>query len=237
MRIGSKAVIFAVFLLFACGDNGERKNKIGHSGSLRTQPYCGNRDVQIDGVRLDVGFKKQECDDWCWAAVITMVADYYGRETSECSLATLRLDNLFECCVPSVCGSMPCNEPATHEDMSRILKDSGLWSRFYPRPLTEDELKLELSNGRPVIIGFNGVDASHVTVVTGFRPPEAGEGTIIYFALDPSLGVVSFDYENLRGGPVSGQYMPWIMSWRYISPREDGCNEQFDPLCGCETSP
>lgn len=237
MRSGSKTAVFAAFLFLACGGSGERNNKIGRSGSVRIQPYCGNRDVRPEGIRLDVRLKKQECDNWCWAAAISMVSDYYGRPKRECSIASLRLDNLFQCCVDPICGTSPCNEPATREDFDKILAASGLHWSFYLRPLTEEELKLELSNGRPVIVGFNGIESSHVAVAVGFRPPEGSEISSVYFLIDPSVGHIDTDYEDLRNGPTSQEFMPWVMTWKNISTRTDGCNEQFDPLCGCETSP
>lgn len=237
MRTVNKITVFTALLFLACCGNGGRKNKIGHTGPVVTQPFCGNRDVRIEGVRLDVRLKQQECDNWCWAAVISMISEYYGRPKRECSIASLRLDNIFQCCADPVCGTSPCNEPATRQDFDKILAASGLHSSFYLRPLTEEELRLELSNGRPVIVAFNGVESSHVAIVFGFRPPEGAEASFIYFLIDPSVGYVNTDYEDLRNGPTSQEFMPWVMTWKRISIRADGCNERFDPLCGCEASP
>ncbi len=234
MKTKAKAVLFISFLLFACGKSPDPREAIRPVGSVRVQPFCGNRDIESEGIRLDIRWRRQECDNWCWAATIVMAADYYGHEVKECSLASLRLDNLFQCCVDPICGARPCDEPANYGEVAEMLQESsGLHSSFYPRPLTEDKLKLELSNGRPVIVGFNGVESSHAAIVAGFKPPEAGEISFIYFILDPSLGPISLDYEALRQGPTSEEFMPWVMTWKNISPRLDGCNERFDPLCGC----
>ncbi len=239
MRSQGTVIFLSLFLVLGCGNSRSEKESAGsESEPAKNQPFCGDREI-LDSVQLDVSRKMQECEDWCWAAAISMISDYYGRPASECGLATLRFGNMHQCCTGSACNLVPCNQPAGYRDVGRLLKQSaGIYSRFLPRPLTEQEIQLELSNGRPIIVGFSGVTSSHVAVVTGFERGRGNEASAaVYTVFDPSLGTIILDYKILREGPTDEEFLPWLMSWTRLSPRPDGCNERFDPLCGCETSP
>lgn len=203
-------------------------------------PYCGDRSIRPEGVLLQVMPIPQECQQWCWAAAITMVANYYQRPVSECQLATIRISNSgFQCCNFSACMFAPCDQPAQENEMSAILiAVVGLYGDYAMRPLTERELQTELSNGRPVIVGYRGPFSGHVAVIMGFSPanPDIGLPFATYRVVDPwpAFGVLDLAYMQIRMGPSPDGGTPWNRSWYHMSPRRDHCNVLFDPSCGCE---
>lgn len=242
MRSLKNLLVISV-IFFGCKSE-PRQSQKGY-GSLvvpAKQPYCGDRPIRPQGKMLAIPSRTQECSEHCWATVLEMVGRYYGQNLRECDLAGIRLGNSNACCAPNSCANDSCNQPVSKEEFTLMLAQNlGLKSRFEWRALTEEELQIELSNGRPVIVGFEDGRRSHVALIIGFIfVPDLITGTkAIYHLADPwrDIGLVQRTYDQINQGPSRDQPIPWSRTWYRLSPREDGCNERFDPLCGCEPSP
>ena len=242
MRIGSKAVVFAAFLLFACKEEPRRRQRHNRAPARAEQEYCGNRPISASGRILPIAPIWQKCSEHCWATIMEMLGRYYGVKTRVCELAgSIRKGDRGVCCsLRDMCGDSSCNRPLMTEAIDdMLLSEIGLKSQFAYRVLLESELQTELSNGRPVIIGYAGPKKSHVALITGFYfEQDVGSGIkATYLVADPFNGFAPMDYQQIAEGIGVDEPMLWEESWWRISPREDGCNEQFDPLCGCEASP
>lgn len=222
-----RTALLAVAL--GCSTEEECTSTIGNCGAPQSGPSqtCGDRPPAESGVQLSIDLLPQPCSQWCWAAVSTVVGRYFGRPTSQCELASLKTGR--SCCQYGSCVFDACDQPALGEELTTILsRHFGLHGRWLGSPIPEEDLRTELSNGRPVIVGFQGPFAGHVAVVTGFAP---GTPTT-YRVLDPwpAYGEISsITYSELRNGPM----MPWTQTWLGLSPRQDGCVPSFDASCGC----
>lgn len=223
-----------VLTLFSCSERSQSQKYSGLSPEV-PQRFCRDRPIKIRGQMLPIPSRTQECTERCWAAVLTMVGRYYGKNLQECDFAGIR--SRSNCCTPNSCTDEACNQPASENQVGDMMNhDLSLLHNFTRRQLTESELQLELSNGRPVVIGFGQNDSAHIALVTGFIIVEQdGEERNIYHLTDPwpQIGVVQWTYNDLLAGPPYDVPLPWRATWFRISPREDGCNERFDPLCGC----
>lgn len=233
--------ILIVFVtIFGCQSEPRQSQRYGSLIVPAKQPYCGERPIRLQGKMLAIPSRTQECSEHCWAAVLEMVSRYYGGNLRECDFAGIKLGDRNACCASDSCANQLCNQPVSKEEFTSMLAQNlGLKSRFEFRPLTEEELQSELSNGRPVIVGFEDGYRSHVALITGFiLVPDLFTGTkAIYHLADPwrDIGLVQRTYDQINSGPSRDQPIPWSETWYRLSPREDGCNERFDPLCGCES--
>ncbi len=118
---------------------------------------------------------------WCWAAAIAMIFDYFGSPVSQARI------------VKETFGSI-VNLPAYPEDLLRPINrawadDSG--RRFVSLggllPFNTRTIATFLGNDRPLIIGSVG----HIMVLTAYRWVEDPRGethAISALALDPALG-------------------------------------------------
>lgn len=109
---------------------------------------------------LDVPEVSQEQNEWCWAAVSSSVLGYYGKPTSQCTIAdftrtkaTWRDFGTDNCCdVPN----KKCNywnyNYGYAGSIEDILKNWGIQSRGNGTSLTPEKIKAELNAGRPFII-------------------------------------------------------------------------------------
>jgi hypothetical protein len=191
---------------------------------------CGDRPSSEDGVSLDMKVVLQPCSQLCWAAVSTMIGRYFDRGVEQCELATVKTGG--NCCAAASCLLDVCNQPALGSEITDVLaRRLDLHGRWIARQLAPEELENELSNGRPVVVGFRGPFSGHVAVVAGFTP---GAPTT-YRVLDPwpEFGEMpAVTYQQLVAGPM----MEWVETWFGLSPRFDGCNPDFDGWCGCGAS-
>jgi hypothetical protein len=190
---------------------------------------------------------QQWCSQWCWAAVSTSIANYFGTPMTdslgrqwparECYLASINagFNDWNTCCQYAACGYQACNQPVAWHNMDDALAAVGLYGRVLQRPLTEPEIQREIANGRPIVVGFQGTGIGHVALITGYTP-----GTPFVYQLDdpwPHTGMGStrfqLTYQQILYGP-DGQ-TPWGGSWYRISGRPDGCVQSVNPDCSCQT--
>ncbi|HTM68772.1 MAG TPA: papain-like cysteine protease family protein [Candidatus Binatia bacterium] len=198
--------------------------------------YCGDH-LPLndgDGVQLAVPELPQQCQEWCWAATTTMVAQYYGIQAQECVLASIKAG--FQqpvCCQYSACSYQACDQAAPPNQIDVILGQVlGIHGYENDGAITQESLALEISNGRPVIIGYLNSFAGHVVLVTGFR--RLSYHVFQFHVVDPYYGVFDVDYNQLRYGYMgAGASWSWAFTWMHLSPRADGCNLDWDPGCSC----
>ncbi len=179
--------------------------------------------INPNGVYLPVPEMPQQCQSWCWAASIAMVAGYYGKPVSECELAGYKSGYGPSCCSWGACASQ-CNQTATPQEISYMLGQLGIHGSLLGSALSEHQLQIELSSGRPVYTMFQGSFSGHAVVITGFT----GGTPAIYHVVDPWYGPQDIPYKSVAWGP-NGQ------NWHYTIYRlalyADGCNPSFNSDC------
>ncbi|MBI5655121.1 C39 family peptidase [Candidatus Uhrbacteria bacterium] len=173
-----------------------------------------------DGVQLPVPEMPQQCQAWCWAASISMVASYYGKYVQECELAGYKSGYGYSCCSMAACAS-GCNQTATPQEIATIFTQMGFYGKFLSRALTEHELQVELSSGRPVYVMFQGSFSGHAVIITGFMGG-------YYHVVDPWYGPQNIPYNSVLWGP-NGEH--WTYTISRLSPYSDGCSPGFNPDC------
>lgn len=197
--------------------------------------YCGDRPYS-HGVQLGIRPMGQQCQQWCWAASASMVSAYYGRSVTECQLASVlatAYNNGFQvnCCAQGICAPGLCDMAAQTQDLSNILGVAlDLHGEYLPQALTERALAVELTNGRPVVIGYRGSFFGHAVVITGYGFNQ--NDVALFRVVDPYYGVFDVTYQQLAYGYLNGS-LAWAETWYRLSPWTDGCNRNFDPRCGC----
>lgn len=211
--------------------------------------YC-DAPASATGAELDMWLMQQWCDQWCWSAVITNVANYYGKSADgsgpvqECQLASYRLGDpsLSVCCQYAACAYPACNSPGSFQQMTQIMGALGLYGQLVARPLTEAEIRIELTNGRPIIMAVQSQTSGHVAILSGYA---SHGGQTLYRVDDPwpynMWGVPStgnagtryvMTYAQLVYGSTTGQSL-WVASFTRLAPRADGCSPNVNPTCGC----
>lgn len=189
-------------------------------------PYCGDfRAPEPYGVYLGVTYRPAPCESWSWAASVSMIADYYGRGMSVCGY-TSDLTG-YECC-DHVCDGTACDASPRPEAISALMGGIvGIHGFEEGAPVSEGRLQTELSNGRPVMLGYFDRWTAHVVVVYGYH---ASYGHWFYSYHDPAYHSYAVTYDQLFYG-ARGPH--WSTTWTGLSPWPNGCNYDFDHACGC----
>ena len=176
----------------------------GGENSCKTEPSSS-------AIELSIPYIGQECNELCWDASIDMVAQYYGKNFRECDIASwlvgARTGVQHDCCYYGACNDPYCNQPAQADEMAAVLsKGLSIHGIEQAQPLSEKQIQLELTNHRPIIVGFQGPFSGHAAVIVGYTPGNP----VIYHIHDPwpTLGEVMTDYMGLLNGPNGAQ-------WRY----------------------
>lgn len=119
--------------------------------------YCGDHlPISLSRVYLPVPALPQQCQEWCWAATITMAAQYYGVAVDECTLASIKAGFQYPaCCDYAACSYPACDQPAPQPQMEYML-GTVLHIHGYAlgSAISEAQIKTEISNGRPIIVGY-----------------------------------------------------------------------------------
>jgi Papain-like cysteine protease AvrRpt2 len=122
-------------------------------------------------ARLELGVQRQLQTQWCWAAVSTSIAHYFGAtDWTQCAVVSEELDE-DSCCRNG--SSKACNRPwKLDRALDRVdafrRKEQGI-------PDDLDEVRREIDAGRPVgiRIGWRG-GGGHFVVIEGYRNDEYG---------------------------------------------------------------
>ncbi len=221
-------------------DTGPRPPGYDAGTPVTPMPYC-DRAPSPTGVMLPVVPTAQYCSEWCWAACASMVLQYYGRPISECEVVSAMLGG--NCCqLPAACAT-PCN---TSGNPIYLLTAGGLYAQQVWGAISPAALATELTNGRPVIVYFNGTSTggmfAHFIVVSGYTVGPIGTTFRIIDPLNlyqPGASytapfVADLTYDQIYYGPDSAS--PWVATTAHISARPDGCNPAVSPTCSCGPS-
>lgn len=187
----------------------------------RVQPRTCNEPISTTPVVISLQPMGQICQQWCWSATLTMVANYYGKSINICVPPSVKTG--LQCCNWAACSNQICNQPATTNEMANHFVALGVHGRVDPRALTEKELQTEISNGRPVIIAYQSSFSGHVVLVMGFSPGKNGVASV-YRVVDPYYGIFDVPYKQVRYGYNNGSFT-WASSfWKLRLETEEPCN-------------
>ena len=170
-----KTKLFFIFFFLFCFD------LRGHS---QTMQFVG-----IPDKEFDYNAAAQENIQWCWAASIQMVLNYYGLKVNQNQVVAKSYP-------PDDNGKLP-DWPATYDLITINLNN---WTIPYNGTLhhvhanmgegapSPSSLITELSEGRPVILAFEtGEHSTHAIVVTGCKYLSSNLGPLVrnIIARDP----------------------------------------------------
>ena len=174
-------------------------------------------------VKLHIPPVFQERPSWCWAAVGEMVFKYYDvpaahRTDYQCGIVQSRklctgIPNCVECDVPAGDEATMVNMLEQYPVMATLGKTAGdiaLTVQSKSGSLSETEVKQELDEGRPIIVGISPpgfkVDGrpQHMALIVGY---DDSSGDLMLTVNGP------FPYEDMR--------FLWIGN-AYLSARASG---------------
>jgi hypothetical protein len=205
------------------GGTGGSGGSGGRAGSGGTGGVAGNGgtggtgdDVEEYGLQLGMNHYYQVQSQWCWAATITMTANYYGIPVVGCQLASLRAGAPFDsyCCDQYYASQPPCNQPAQPYEMVQVMNFVGLSNQLVG-VVSELQLSNEVHAGRPVILGFNNSFAGHVVTVDGLEVTQYGTDFWVYDSAYDSYQIVSYD--DLLYYRSSAGTLQWSMTFIGLS--------------------
>lgn len=194
------------------------------------EPYCGDS-LHADPYGFDLGIasRGESCHAWSWAASVASVAGYYGVGVATCGVASDMSG--YDCC-GYACSGTVCDEPPRPWEVSSLLGGAyGIHGFEASGPASESRMQTEISNGRPVLIGYVDASVTHLVIVSGYS---RSSGWTVYRTHDPYYGIADLTHDELRSGvatPYPG--LRWSDTWTGLSPWANGCNYDFDPACGC----
>lgn len=146
----------------------------------------------LNNMSLGVTRVGQPVKMWSWAACAEMVLNSFYKPATQCAILSTSFN--ANCCnSPNL-----CNQQRTLEQIcSSLKKNGGLQSVIKDSALTFDELRLELANGRPVIIEYNNLNEGHLAVIYAFDNYFGQKVIYIYdpFYENPDRRYKDFDVE------------------------------------------
>ncbi len=182
----------------------------------------------------------------CWAASIAMVSTALGNPRTTCYVASAHAFDGQNCCrFTSNDGSeqvASCSKGIPVYAMHSILRTMGIHDVYVNRALesggNNEELRYELSQGRPVIAQIEEaeswtvqntrvVTSNHLVVIIGY----SGETFVVN---DPDTFPQQYwTYAQLTHG-FEKRPWKWVGTWYQFSFRQDGCNPLYNPHCDCK---
>ncbi len=98
-------------------------------------------------LRVNIRMFRQKKKNWCWAACIQMITDFYQTQLSQCDIAQ-ELFTTRDCCN----NSNSCDEGCDPEDVKDVLRKDSMQieCRRFSRDLSFETISDEIQNQRPV---------------------------------------------------------------------------------------
>jgi hypothetical protein len=146
--------------------------------------------------RLELTMQHQLQDNWCWAAVSTSVAHYFGTTTwTQCSVVSKEVGD-DRCCANG--SSRRCNVPWRLDKALRRVKMLNRKKDGMPGDLRD--VRREIDAGRPVCmrIGWSG-GGGHFIAIEGYR---ADNGSVAIE--DPWYGTSDVPLSAFHAGRYQG---------------------------------
>jgi Papain-like cysteine protease AvrRpt2 len=147
-------------------------------------------------ARLNLAMQHQLQDNWCWAAVSTSIAGFFGVTTwTQCSVVSKEVDDA-SCC--SNGSSSACNVPWRLDKALRRVNALKKKSGGMPDDLKG--VRREIDAGRPVCvrIGWSG-GGGHFIAIEGYRADDASVAVE-----DPWHGSSDVPLAHFRTGRYQG---------------------------------
>ena len=144
---------------------------------------------------LSVPFWEQVGDNWCWAASLQMVLDYYQQSVQQCEMANLLLQLPVDCCgwpVPS----WDCDQKCDVVDVAWLYGQYGLVCTPVGAVPDHADLVQEITEQRPVEVALKRDSKSGHAVVLRWAGTDAGVPSVL--VNDPLQGAnTSFSYQGM----------------------------------------
>ena len=164
---------------------------------------------------LEVPPLEQEQTQWCWAANVDMVADFFGNpKLKQCQIAGEQFDT-DDCDQPGelAADGTTSNQGVNPEDVENIWARNDVGSTFRPNFVTFEVLKSEIDQGRPVQVGWLwDKEGGHVVIIRGYK--EEGQVLFINDPLEEHLDeneAVAIKYSDLLIADNQGG--TWEFTW------------------------
>lgn len=172
-------------------------------------------------LTLGVRRQRQQQTNWCWAACVDMVLDFYGEPSlKQCEVVGKKIKE--DCCDNPQ--NSDYNISCEPEDMRAAWKQVGIKSHPHLGAATgdsgwirSDELRAELDEGRPVELGLRWKGGGgHAIIVQGWKATSKG---LFFLVNDPwdwtNLGLIvngkgRVHYDELRRAYGMGK---WKWTW------------------------
>lgn len=172
----------------------------------------------------------QKEENWCWAACILMAANYYKTNPmSQCELATTwaNIDQdqsrriIVNCCDSATANfSSMCDKGLPPSKMAAYFQKVNIRSKWIEGSIEATDLKDEIDNKRPVLIGLKVKTSSgvtrfhHVHIVDGY----VLHGNELSFSVkDPwpvnAGSIRPLKYSELKERKFGGREWEWAHTW------------------------
>jgi hypothetical protein len=141
-------------------------------------------------VNLGLVLRPQQADYWCWAASANMIMRHIDPRIDTLSVRQCEQVNkryeLKECCLS------PVTETCDVVGWPEFTKYGFKVKRTRKKALTWDELRHELSQGRPVAVSVknNGNGGGHMMVAYGYYTINGTDMVLIADPWEPNVGVL-----------------------------------------------
>ncbi len=181
--------------------------------------------LAVPHIRQRTAFTKPYESNLCWAASLAMVSAYLGKPRETCQIATFIAREGLDCC--DLVLTSPAEDIASCNDgayVGPMLDTLGLHYRT-DGPMSEELLRHEITNGRPVIVQTTReteekgkkVRVAHARVIIGFY----AWGT--YQVNDPGRDQpYELRYAELLHGEKEIPWT-WTASWYHMSYVKETC--------------
>lgn len=160
----------------------------------------------VTGKSLNVPFDFQENQNWCWAATIKMVSDYYGNDVEQCAILSYWYG--VQCCLYPYA----CDTTGSSGQIINTLAANGIYSQWLQSAFSFEQVKQEIDEGRPLILGYRNSFSGHVVVVYGYT--QSGE-LLIY---DPYFGPFTVPYGTSFSYGSGYNTMYWSETFYSLRP-------------------
>jgi len=135
---------------------------------------------------INISYKIQGMENWCWANVSSMIYNYfYNQKTEDCEIASLYYKK-YDCCA----GDIKCNETIHIKNMIKLLENElGVKTELIYNPISFYKIVKNIHRDNLIIIiGLNSYNG-HVYLISGY---DKIKKRIIM--IDPNIGKLVMSY-------------------------------------------
>jgi len=154
---------------------------------------------------LPLSIQKQECGEWCWAAVAVAIGTFYEDEDcpkKQCALVNQVLQLTKDCCTECRCTTDPfdsCNQPENLGDVLGQYKhcrdgNNGVASMQF------SEIQQEINDGHPIAVSVQLNDSAasgHAVVIYGYT---ADKRVFVADPMKPTGTLITVSFDDLTSG-------------------------------------